>query len=77
MGVHFEFDLVQMKRWKTFLRFSGIKINRATFQCKTTKSLGCKPSGMEIKEILEDFPEISHEEVLACLDFAADKENEN
>jgi uncharacterized protein (DUF433 family) len=31
--------------------------------------LGWLASGMEIKEILEDFPEISHEEILACIDF--------
>lgn len=37
--------------------------------------LGWLASGMEIKEILEDFPEISHEEILACLAFAADKEH--
>jgi uncharacterized protein (DUF433 family) len=39
--------------------------------------LGWLASGMEIKEILEDFPEISHEEVLACLAFAADKKNKS
>jgi uncharacterized protein (DUF433 family) len=37
--------------------------------------LGWLASGMEIKEIIEDFPEISHEEILACLAFAADKEH--
>jgi uncharacterized protein (DUF433 family) len=35
--------------------------------------LGWLASGMEIKEILEDFPELNHEEILACLAFAADK----
>ena len=39
--------------------------------------LGWLASGMEIKEILEDFPEISHEEILACLAFAGDKENKS
>jgi len=37
--------------------------------------LGWLASGMERKEILEDFPEISNEEILACLAFAADKEH--
>ena len=37
--------------------------------------LGWLASGMEIKEILEDFPELNHEEILACLAFAADKEH--
>ena len=37
--------------------------------------LGWLASGMEIKEIIEDFPEISPEEILACLAFAADKEH--
>ncbi|NBX79707.1 MAG: DUF433 domain-containing protein [Flavobacteriales bacterium] len=35
--------------------------------------LGWLASGMKIKEILEDFPELNHEEILACLAFAADK----
>jgi uncharacterized protein (DUF433 family) len=37
--------------------------------------LGWLASGMEIKEILEDFPELKHQEILACLAFAADKKN--
>ena len=37
--------------------------------------LGWLASGMEIKEILEDFPELKHQEILACLAFAADKEH--
>jgi len=32
---------------------------------------------MEIKEILEDFPELKYQEILACLAFAADKENKS
>jgi uncharacterized protein (DUF433 family) len=39
--------------------------------------LGWLASGMEIKEILEDFPELNHEEILACLAFAGDKENKS
>jgi uncharacterized protein (DUF433 family) len=39
--------------------------------------LGWLASGMEIKEILVDFPEISHEEILACIAFAEDKENKS
>ena len=37
--------------------------------------LGWLASGMDIKEILEDFPELKHQEILACLAFAADKEH--
>lgn len=37
--------------------------------------LGWLASGMEIKEILEDFAGFNHEEILACLAFAADKEH--
>ena len=39
--------------------------------------LGWLASGMEIKEILEDFPELKHQEILACLAFAGDKENKS
>lgn len=39
--------------------------------------LGWLASGMEIKEILEDFPELKHQEILACLAFAADKEHKS
>jgi uncharacterized protein (DUF433 family) len=31
-------------------------------------------SGMSEKEILEDFPYLTHEDILACLAFAADRE---
>lgn len=37
--------------------------------------LGWLASGMSIKEILEDFPELTHEDVLACLAYAADREH--
>ena len=30
-------------------------------------------SGMRMEEILEDFPELTSEDILACLAFAADK----
>ena len=39
--------------------------------------LGWLASGMVIKEILEDFPELKHQEILACLAFAADKEHKS
>lgn len=31
-------------------------------------------SGMTEKEILDDFPYLTHEDILACLAFAADRE---
>ena len=36
--------------------------------------LGWLASGMATKEILEDFPELKTEDILACLAFAADRE---
>jgi uncharacterized protein (DUF433 family) len=36
--------------------------------------LGCLASGMNEAELLEDFPQITHEDVLACLAYAADRE---
>jgi uncharacterized protein (DUF433 family) len=33
-------------------------------------------SGMSQEEILEDFPELTQEDLLACFAYAADKENE-
>jgi uncharacterized protein (DUF433 family) len=33
-------------------------------------------SGMEVKEILEDFPELTKEDINACLKFAAERENQ-
>jgi uncharacterized protein (DUF433 family) len=36
--------------------------------------LGWMASGMTITEILEDFPELTEEDISACLSFAADKE---
>jgi uncharacterized protein (DUF433 family) len=35
--------------------------------------LGCLAAGMERKEIIDDFPEITEEDIKACLEFAADK----
>jgi uncharacterized protein (DUF433 family) len=32
-------------------------------------------SGMAMQEILEDLPELTHEDILACLAFAAEKEH--
>jgi uncharacterized protein (DUF433 family) len=31
-------------------------------------------SGMTEQEVLDDFPELTHEDILACLSFAADRE---
>ena len=36
--------------------------------------LGWLASGMSHKEILEDFPELTEEDISACLYYAADKE---
>ena len=33
-------------------------------------------SGMSEQEILSDFPELSYEDILACLSFAADREGQ-
>ena len=32
-------------------------------------------SGMTNEEILHDFPDLEHEDILACLEFAADREH--
>ncbi|TVQ25961.1 MAG: DUF433 domain-containing protein [Spirochaetaceae bacterium] len=31
-------------------------------------------SGMTAEQVLEDFPDLEHEDILACLQFAADRE---
>ena len=36
--------------------------------------LGALASGMTEAELLEDFPQLHHEDVLACLAYAADRE---
>lgn len=36
--------------------------------------LGWLASGMSQQEILEDFPELTEEDISACLSYAADKE---
>jgi len=36
--------------------------------------LGYLASGMSEAELLEDFPQLTHEDVLACLGYAADRE---
>ena len=36
--------------------------------------LGFHASGMGEAELLEDFPQLSHDDVLACLAYAADRE---
>jgi len=32
-------------------------------------------SGLSFEQILDDFPELTRDDILACLSFAADKEN--
>ncbi len=36
--------------------------------------LGWLASGLSQEQILEDYPELEHEDILACLAFAADRE---
>lgn len=36
--------------------------------------LGYLASGMSEEQILSDFPDLTHEDILACLAFAADRE---
>jgi Uncharacterized conserved protein len=36
--------------------------------------LGFLASGMSEAELLQDFPQLSHDDVLACLAYAADRE---
>jgi uncharacterized protein (DUF433 family) len=37
--------------------------------------LGWLAAGMSYTEILEDFPELTEEDIRACLEFAADREH--
>jgi uncharacterized protein (DUF433 family) len=37
--------------------------------------LGWLASGMDYKEIIEDFPELTMEDIKACLAYAADREH--
>ena len=37
--------------------------------------LGYLASGMTHAEIIDDFPELTHDDILACLAYAADAEN--
>lgn len=37
--------------------------------------LGWLASGMTNDEIIEDFPELTHEDIIACLAYAADREH--
>ena len=39
-----------------------------------TDVLGYLASGMSNDEILKDFPDLTHEDIMACLAFAADRE---
>jgi len=36
--------------------------------------LGWLASGMSHQEIIDDFPELTEEDILACLEYAADRE---
>ena len=37
--------------------------------------LGFMAGGMSMEEILDDYPELEREDILACLAFAADREH--
>jgi uncharacterized protein (DUF433 family) len=37
--------------------------------------LGWLAAGMDFKEIIDDFPELTTEDILACLSYAADREH--
>jgi uncharacterized protein (DUF433 family) len=37
--------------------------------------LGWLASGMSVDEIVEDYPEITNEDIMACLAYAADREH--
>ena len=37
--------------------------------------LGWLASGMSNEEILEDYPEITHDDIMLCLSYAADREH--
>ena len=64
-----------------------LRLNRITFnpgkcggrpcirdmRIRVTDVLGLLASGLSIKEILEEMPDLEAEDVLACLQFAADK----
>jgi len=39
--------------------------------------LGYLASGMTLEEILKDFPELTREDILACLSYAADRERKS
>lgn len=36
--------------------------------------LGCLASGLSVDEIVADYPELTREDILACLAYAADRE---
>jgi uncharacterized protein (DUF433 family) len=37
--------------------------------------LGWMASGMDVKDIIADYPEISKEQIMACLSYAAEREH--
>lgn len=37
--------------------------------------LGWLASGMSMQEIIEDFPELNNDDIMACLGYAADREH--
>ena len=47
---------------------------RSRYQDTVGDVLGFLASGMGEAELLEDFPQLSHDDVLACLAYAADRE---
>ena len=51
-----------------------ITINPEKTRITVFDVLGWLASGMSKEEILEDFPELTEEDISACLSYAADKE---
>ncbi|MBM7845610.1 DUF433 domain-containing protein [Herpetosiphon giganteus] len=39
--------------------------------------LGYLAAGMTITEVLEDFPMLTHDDIVACLQYAADRERQS
>lgn len=45
------------------------------FRISVYDVLGWLASGMSIKEIIHDYPELTEEDIMACLAYAADREH--
>ena len=55
------------------IRFGRPCING--FRISVYDVLGWLASGMSVKEIIEDYPELKEEDIMACLAYAADREH--